>query len=74
MNDEWRPIAEPPEKSGYVLLAAYHHRTIPRVLYGFCKVTDEGARFSPERYVSGIVITHWMPLPKHPVRTRGGDE
>ena len=65
---DWRPITEPPEKSGYVLLAAYHHR-IPKVMYGFCKVyADNRAIFSEEFYHGrGLVITHWMPLPKHPM-------
>jgi len=38
-------------------------------MYGFCKVyADNRAIFSEEFYHGrGLVITHWMPLPKHPM-------
>ena len=63
----WKPITEPPEKSGYVLIAGTHHR-MPVVLMGFCKIYKDGnATFSEDVYHgNGVQITHWMPKPRHP--------
>ena len=70
---KWQLVTEPPAKSGYVLLAGTHHR-IPCVLYGFCKVFRDGTvRFTEDTYRGrGVVITHWLPLPEHPLATREG--
>lgn len=67
MFGEWKPITEPPEKSGYVLLACTHHN-IPVVLMGFCKIHQDGRpSYHEDTYNgNGIHITHWMPKPKHP--------
>jgi len=63
---EWRLLNDPPEQNGYVLLAITHHN-IPMVLEGFCKIREDGARFTEQTYNgNGVAITHWMPLPKHP--------
>jgi hypothetical protein len=58
---QWKPINEPPTKSGYVLLAIYHHQ-LPMVIEGFCKVHSDGrAVFSEQTYYgNGVQITHWM--------------
>jgi len=69
----WRSIADPPEKSGNVLLACTIHG-IPAVLWGFCRVYSDGrARFTEDiQRGRGVAITHWMPLPEHPC-VRVGD-
>lgn len=71
VETQWKPITEPPEQSGYVLIACYHHR-LPKVLEGFCKVYGDGkAIFTENTYHGqGVNITHWMPLPKHPNKKR----
>ena len=73
---KWRSVTEPPEKNCYVLLACLHHKTIPTVLYGFCKISPDGAaRFSEQIYHGqGLSITHWMPLPKHPLDKEAGSD
>jgi hypothetical protein len=69
MELEWKPINEPPEQSGYVLIAGSHHN-IPMVMEGFCKIHQDGMPTYSENTYSGngVVITHWMPLPKHPYK------
>lgn len=63
---EWKPISEPPEKSGYVLIACTYHGK-PVVLAGFCTVYHDGSAIFREPYTGqSIVITHWMPLPNDP--------
>jgi len=63
---DWKPITEPPAKSGRILVACMHHR-IPMVLEGHCKLTASGPVYSENTYHGqGIAITHWMPLPMHP--------
>ena len=71
MHGLWKPVTEPPEKSGYVLIAGYHHG-VPKVLYGYCRSrsgSGESAYFKEDTYHGqGMAITHWMPLPEHPLR------
>ena len=73
VNMEWKSINNLPDKSGYVLLAGYHHN-IPTVLQGYCKLNGDGtARYEEERYTgTGVTITHWMPLPEHPTVIQEG--
>ena len=64
---EWKPLNTPPQKSGYVLLAGYHHN-IPKVIYGHCKIYGDGtATYKEDIYNGqGASFTHWMELPAHP--------
>ncbi len=63
----WRPITEPPDRNGYVLVAGYHHRTIPVVSLGHAKVhRDSGPTFTALEHERNMIITHWQPLPEHP--------
>ena len=64
---EWFPVTEPPEQSGYVLLAITHHN-IPMVLMGFCKLRSDGPPvFKEETYSgNGVAISHWAKRPEHP--------
>jgi hypothetical protein len=75
MPTNWKLINDPPQKSGYVLLAGCHHR-IPKVLYGFCRVFSDGkASFTEDVYNGqGMAISHWMPLPEHPAIKSNLDE
>lgn len=64
----WRPISDPPTKSGYVLLAVTHHQ-VPMVLMGHCKIRkNDYPYFSEDVYRgNGVAITHWAEVPKHPL-------
>jgi hypothetical protein len=69
MNLTWKPIAEPPENSGYVLVAATNFGELV-VLRGYCLIHQLNGRaiFRADVYSDpGIQITHWMPLPTHPM-------
>ncbi len=70
-DQEWRPITEPPDRNGYVLLAITHHN-IPQVVQGFYQICQGIPRYKEETYGGrGVQVTHWMPMPKHPYAREG---
>jgi hypothetical protein len=72
---KWKPITDPPKKSGYVLLAITHHN-IPMVLMGFCKLCrGELPVYKEEIYHgTGVAITHWADVPNHPYADEEGEK
>ena len=65
-NIEWKSISEPPKRNGYVLLAVMHHG-IPYILMGHCNFRNGSPDYKQDVFNSGVTITHWAKLPKHPL-------
>ena len=58
----WRDALTPPEESGWYLVTRYPHASDPKSTWRFDVV-----RFNKSWVVPfGVVVTHWMPLPKPP--------